>query len=281
MTHTRALMTMLSVGSAMAMSDLAVAGPTFYKTMFEQGTEGWSVSGRNDIGPSSGNPGAALDVEVLDVFAADIRNDKANPNFIGDYTTLGAFRLTVDIKIDSITFFGTEVSRDIIVELRDTTTPNPNGLPYTSVWYNLGTLSASQPGWRTLSVEVSDPFATALPPGWQGYGDEDPFGNPQLPDDRTFTSVLKQVDELHFTTAVPGFVFGFTNYIMQVDNVGVEPLDSACFADCDASGTLTIDDFICFQTFFALGDPAADCDGTGALNIDDFICFQTLFALGC
>jgi hypothetical protein len=29
------------------------------------------------------------------------------------------------------------------------------------------------------------------------------------------------------------------------------PLD--CYADCDGNGTLNIDDFICFQTFFALG----------------------------
>ncbi len=54
-----------------------------------------------------------------------------------------------------------------------------------------------------------------------------------------------------------------------------------CYADCDASGTLSIDDFICFQTLFAIGDPAADCDGDGVLSIDDFICFQTMFALGC
>jgi WD40 repeat protein len=58
------------------------------------------------------------------------------------------------------------------------------------------------------------------------------------------------------------------------------PADS-CYPDCDASGTLDIDDFICFQTFFALGDPYADCDGNGVLNIDDFICFQTFFAIGC
>ncbi len=57
--------------------------------------------------------------------------------------------------------------------------------------------------------------------------------------------------------------------------------DNACYADCDASGTLTIDDFICFQTFFALGDPYADCDSDASLTIDDFICFQTFFALGC
>jgi hypothetical protein len=56
---------------------------------------------------------------------------------------------------------------------------------------------------------------------------------------------------------------------------------SACYADCDGGGSLNIDDFICFQTFFALGDPFADCDGGGSLNIDDFICFQTFFALGC
>jgi hypothetical protein len=58
------------------------------------------------------------------------------------------------------------------------------------------------------------------------------------------------------------------------------PMD-VCYADCDGSGALDIDDFICFQTFFALADPYADCDGSGTLNIDDFICFQTLFAIGC
>jgi len=61
---------------------------------------------------------------------------------------------------------------------------------------------------------------------------------------------------------------------------GVEQ-PALCAPDCDASGTLNIDDFICFQTLYALADPAADCDGNSALNIDDFICFQTNFALGC
>ncbi len=54
-----------------------------------------------------------------------------------------------------------------------------------------------------------------------------------------------------------------------------------CYADCDESGALGIDDFICFQTMFALADPYADCDESGLLGIDDFICFQTQFALGC
>lgn len=58
-------------------------------------------------------------------------------------------------------------------------------------------------------------------------------------------------------------------------------LPMPCFADCDASGTLSIDDLICFQTDFALGGPNADCDANGELSIDDFICFLTSFALGC
>lgn len=54
-----------------------------------------------------------------------------------------------------------------------------------------------------------------------------------------------------------------------------------CQADCEGDDDLDVDDFICFQTLFALNDPTADCDGTLELSIDDFICFQTVFALGC
>ncbi len=54
-----------------------------------------------------------------------------------------------------------------------------------------------------------------------------------------------------------------------------------CYPDCDASGALDVNDYICFQTKFAVGDPYADCDGSGARNVNDYICFQTRFALGC
>ncbi len=65
------------------------------------------------------------------------------------------------------------------------------------------------------------------------------------------------------------------------DNLSVQEDAAACYPDCDGSGTLNIDDFICFQTFYAIGDPYADCDSSGNLNIDDFICFQTFYAIGC
>ncbi len=54
-----------------------------------------------------------------------------------------------------------------------------------------------------------------------------------------------------------------------------------CTADCDANQVLTIDDHICFQTYYAAQLPSADCDANGTLDIDDFMCFQTLYAIGC
>ncbi len=68
---------------------------------------------------------------------------------------------------------------------------------------------------------------------------------------------------------------------MYYDTISLTKAGNACYPDCDASATLDIDDFICFQTFFALNDPYADCDGDSVLTIDDFICFQTFFAIGC
>ncbi len=54
-----------------------------------------------------------------------------------------------------------------------------------------------------------------------------------------------------------------------------------CYPDCDASGTLTIADFACFQGKFAAGAPEADCNENGALTIADFGCFQAKFVQGC
>lgn len=65
-----------------------------------------------------------------------------------------------------------------------------------------------------------------------------------------------------------------------------------CYADCDNATSpngknagppvLDIDDFICYQTKFILGDYLyADCDLNGYLDINDFLCFQSLYAIGC
>ena len=35
-----------------------------------------------------------------------------------------------------------------------------------------------------------------------------------------------------------------------------------CYADCDGSGQLNINDFICFMNNYAAGNPCANCDAT-------------------
>jgi hypothetical protein len=57
-----------------------------------------------------------------------------------------------------------------------------------------------------------------------------------------------------------------------------------CQADCDASGSLSGNDFMCFLNKFAAGDPYANCDGsTGSprLTGNDFLCYLNRYAAGC
>ena len=70
-----------------------------------------------------------------------------------------------------------------------------------------------------------------LPAGWDGYGAEDSTGMPYLPSDRTFASVLAGVDEVAFTTYVPGMVFGYTYFDVAVDNISISAVPQF-----DASG---------------------------------------------
>ncbi len=55
----------------------------------------------------------------------------------------------------------------------------------------------------------------------------------------------------------------------------------ACRPDLDGDSSLTIFDFLAFQTAFDAGDPIADFDGDGDLTLFDFLAFQTEFDSGC
>ena len=68
---------------------------------------------------------------------------------------------------------------------------------------------------------------------------------------------------------------------MEAVRLAEREIDCGCVADCDGDGSLTIFDFLCFQSAFDLGDPTADCDGDGTLTLFDFLCFQSAFAVGC
>src|SRR5690606_9412429 len=104
---------------------------------------------------------------------------------------------------------------------------------------------------------------------------------PILPPERTWRSVLENVDEVRFTTAVPGYFYVPSFWEMGFDNIEVSVLDGGCYADCDGSRDLDFFDFLCFQTSFAAGEAYADCDASGDLDFFDFLCFQNEFAAGC
>jgi hypothetical protein len=75
------------------------------------------------------------------------------------------------------------------------------------------------------SVTIDDPNSDILPPGWGGFGAEDPDTfEPILPEGVTFADVLSGVDEIAFTTIQPGFFFSFDDYDVTLDNITISTI---------------------------------------------------------
>jgi hypothetical protein len=195
-------------------------------TTFEHGKEGWQgpqgSGGVSFITRRNGDPTPAYRTRFED-FGITFANS-TNADFVGDYTALPALEISLDVFTKSIRLTGQQVTRELVVELRDYDDPQ-GGYPYTSVWAVLGTLDASAGGWQHLSVTIADTHAAALPTGWGGYGAEDPVTfEPTLPPGRSFASVLAGVDEIASTTLVPGWFFAAAKFDVMVDNLSVGAL---------------------------------------------------------
>jgi len=54
-----------------------------------------------------------------------------------------------------------------------------------------------------------------------------------------------------------------------------------CYADCDLSGKLNVNDFICFINKYAVRAPEANCTVDGVIDVADFVCFMGEFGRGC
>jgi hypothetical protein len=214
---------MANVKRAFLSIGFLIAGPLAAQTTvvtFDNGGEGWD--GNGTIETDGGNPGANFHF-VIENFGIEIRND-SNPAFTGDFTASSEITVGMDALVNSITFDGSEVSRDLIVEFRSHTLAQ-NGYPYTSVWYDLGLLQAN-PAWSSFSVTFA-PASVDLPAGWGGYGAEDPITfEPMLPPGVTFADVMASTDELAFTTYEPGFFYGFTDFDVRFDNLSIARTDA-------------------------------------------------------
>lgn len=199
----------------------AVPAAASLTTLEDGNLNGWTNSGRDTISSINGNPGACVDEPVLDVFGLDVRNDSLS-EILGDYTAhTGKVKFSIDIQTLSInpwwdpTF---QYTRTLVLELRQYTPSAPT--PYMSVWTELGLLTNANTGYVTFSTEITDTNSTTLPTGWFGAGDEDPNTfEPILPAGVTFADVLSKVDEVHFTTFVPGYFYGFTDFYVRLDNI--------------------------------------------------------------
>lgn len=213
-----------SLALGLFLSTAAHADPGHSVTDFSGGTNGWTgvVSWDGNSGSwvdnTLGNSAPAYHTTIQETFGLHWTNN-TNAAVIGDYTKASSVTFGLDFNAYSITYLGNEVSRNIVVELRDYDNA-PADLPYTSVWYVLGSVQAGE-GWKHLSVTIADTSSTALPAGWGGYGAEAADGSPILPANRSFTDVLKGVDEVVFTTFVPGYFYGWTDYDVAVDNISI------------------------------------------------------------
>lgn len=200
-------------------STLALAGPSSSTVTFSKGYEGWvgpsGTAGASYISSTPGNKyGPALYTVHPETFGLEWIN-RDNPAFVGNFGSVQSVTIGIDINVNSIRFRGREVERELVVELRDYDNPY-NGMPYTAVWYKLGTIS-NKGTWKHFQVTIPDTRAAAMPAGWGGLGS----GDVSLPPGRTFADVLAGVDEIAFTTFVPGFLYGFTNYDLVVDNLSI------------------------------------------------------------
>jgi len=205
-----------AAGGALAATDTARG----QKATFSDGAQGWlgpaGIGGATTIDPNVGDPAPALHTQFED-FGIDFTN--AKPKWLASLKKPGAAEIGLRTNTYSIFFFSQEVTRTLVVEIRDHHNP-PDGYPYVAVWAPIGTLDAANAGWKEMRLRIPDTGATALPAGWGGYGAEDPdtFA-PMLPPGRTFADVLANADEIAFTTVVPGWLFAMASFDVAIDNV--------------------------------------------------------------
>lgn len=221
---------------ALAAASLGVGAQTTVVD-FSNGTQGWTTNVNSWIDDTVGNGAPAYRTQMIDTFGLTWRNTE-NQAFLGAFQPGRSVTISLDIEALSIQYLGNEVSRNLVVELRDYDNTS-GGYPYTSVWFNLGTFSAAL-GLQHFSVTIDDTSAIALPAGWGGYGEEDAFGNPVLPDGRTFANVLAGVDEFVFTTYVPGYFYGFTNYDVIVDNISISAVPEPSVLALHGAGLILV-----------------------------------------
>jgi len=190
---------------------------------FSSGYEGWEGDGISVVDYAAGNPLPSLALRN-DMWFAEFST--RSPAWMQVLKTGRRVVVSVDVHTRDILYLGAQVERPLQVEFRDYTTPN-FPYPYTSVSATIGTIKRdpNPKRWNHLEIEIADTQTSALPVGWTGFGAEDAQGNPVLPEGRTFANVLANATEIALTTKRPGYVSGFLQWDVSIDNVRVQAYD--------------------------------------------------------
>lgn len=204
----------------LAISSLAIAGTAAAQTTvvtFDAGWEGWNAAAK--IEATGGNPGAHPHFFIQST-SIGIGTD-THPDFIGDHSAHENVTIGIDVKTESLTSTtGNPLTRSLVVDFRSYSLAAPGGV-WASVWIELTELETGQ-DWATYTVSF-DPNQTTLPPGWGGSGAKDPeTGELTLPEGVTFADVMANVEEIEFTTAVPGYFYAFSDFNVRMDNLRIE-----------------------------------------------------------
>jgi hypothetical protein len=204
-------------------AQLTHAGTTV--TTFSSGAEGWvgpsGIGGATNIDGTGGNPDANMHT-VFNNFGIEFSNT-TNAAFVQDLSQYASVTISIDLKANLTQFFGSDVTRPWVLELRDYDQPGPDNPIYSSVFFKFAEVGTSD--WTTWSVTIANPQSAALPAGWGGSGDIDGNFEPILPAGITFESILAGYDEIAFTTFEPGFFFGFTDFDWQIDNISITTVE--------------------------------------------------------
>jgi probable HAF family extracellular repeat protein len=212
--------TLLGAVSALGLAWAASAAAQPTVVGFDQGAGGWSwVGGDLPLEAEGGHPGAhAHFVENIDNIG--LKTD-SNAAFIGNFSASRGVNVGLDAKVESLfNANGQPVTHDLIVEFRSSALAQA-GYQYASVWTKLATLQGGT-DWTRYAVTF-DPRASALPKGWHGTGAEDPAtADPVLPPGVTFAAVLAQVDQLVFSTQVPGRFGVPIGGDVRIDNLSLD-----------------------------------------------------------
>ncbi len=232
--------TLLATAAACGLTATAMGNTHSAVVTFDNGWEGWNGTqgpgGSSVIEQSGGNPGAYART-IFNNFGIEWWTN-TNQDFLGDFTQYSSVTVSVDVKVNNISFFGTPAPRNLILDLRSFSQA-PQGYPFASVWYTLTEMQSGQ-DWSTYSVTF-DPNATDKPDGWGGYGAEDPNTfEPKLPENLTFADIMSSVEEMAFTTYEPGWMYGFTDFDIGIDNIRIDatliPAPSAALAILGLAG---------------------------------------------